>query len=110
VLLSFYMASDWLPFNPVDITFQEMRSAGDLGLIASTELRNKISAYYSLVEMREPLYNIEPAYRKTVRGLTPVQIQNHLWTECFSGVASGKAGLRPDAQLKLTVCDSPMSE
>jgi hypothetical protein len=89
VLLSFYQASDWLPFTSTNTTFQEMTSAGEIGLIADTELRTDVSAYYAVIEFREPLYfGEDPAYRRIIRGITPMPIQDYFWAECYRGATS----------------------
>ncbi len=87
VLSDFYLASQWLPFNSANTTFKEMTSAGELGLIANTRLRAELSDYYYRIEFREPLYEGSPDYRKTVRALTPLPIQNYFWSDCEQGTA-----------------------
>lgn len=54
-MLAYYQASQIMPFVASDTTFEEMRSAGDLGLIADQDLRKELADYYRLEESSSAL-------------------------------------------------------
>lgn len=102
-LRAYYQASQIWPYRKDNITFQEIRASGEFGLIRDPELRMRISSHYasgSNSEVSEVL-GLIPAYRETVRGMTPWAIQEHIWTKCYTGVAGSQ---------QLLDCESPVSE
>jgi len=103
-LLSFYQASQLFPYVPADTTYQELRSAGELGLFADPDLRTALADYYvnGAGYAANFLFRLEPEYRKQVRGHTPTIASAHVWAHCHQTPA-------PDQQ-RLIDCDSPMSE
>ncbi len=103
-LLSFYQASQLFPYVPADTTYQELRSAGELGLFADPDLRTALADYYvnGAGYAANFLFRLEPEYRKLVRGHTPTIASAQVWAHCHQTPA-------PDHQL-LIDCDSPMSE
>ncbi|WP_445383676.1 DUF6090 family protein [Robiginitalea sp. IMCC43444] len=83
VLVSFFHASQIWPVIASASTYEELKSAGELSLIQSTELRNKMSFYYGGGQIRyQQTVGIIPSYRKKARGLIPHDIQNYLWEHC----------------------------
>ncbi|MEO6154210.1 MAG: hypothetical protein ABIP16_00595 [Thermomonas sp.] len=103
-LLSFYQASQLFPYVPADTTYQELRSAGELGLFVDAGLRTALADYYvnGSGYAANFLFRLEPEYRKIVRGHTPTIASAHVWARCHQTPA-------PDNQ-RLIDCDSPMSE
>ena len=103
-LLAFYQASQLFPFVPADTTYQELRSAGELGLFADADLRRALADYYvgGAGYAANFLFRSEPEYRKIVRGLTPSVASAHIWTHCHRTPGT-------DEQ-ELIDCSSPMSE
>lgn len=103
-LLAYFQASQIHPFELADTTFVEMRSSGDLALIADEDLRKRLADYYRLTGsgMRSDILRHNPAYRTQIRGLTPWAIQQYIWTHCFRQ-GSG-------AQQFLVDCRAPISE
>ncbi len=103
-LLSFYQASQLFPYVPADTTYQELRSAGELGLFADPDLRTALAEYYvnGAGYAANFLFRLEPEYRKLVRGHTPTIASAQVWAHCHQTPA-------PDQQ-RLIDCDSPMSE
>ena len=65
---------------PSDASFTEMRSAGELGLIADENLRGRLGDYYSLSGVcgESIIREQDPAYRQQVRGLTPWPVQQYI--------------------------------
>jgi hypothetical protein len=85
-LLAWYQASQTMPFVASDAAFGEMRSAGELGLIADEGLRKRLDDYYSLsgVGGQSIIREQYPEYRLQIRGLTPWHVQQYIWSRCFS--------------------------
>lgn len=103
-VLAFYQASQLFPFVPADTTYQEMHSAGELGLFRDQVLRRALADYYvsGAGQAANFLFRTEPEYRKLVRGLTPSLASRQIWTACHRQIgASGQ---------ELLDCDSPMPE
>jgi hypothetical protein len=103
-VLAFYQASQLWPWVPADSTYQELRSAGELGLIRDPRLRADISKYYAEASGDNVGYILafQPEYRRIVRGLTPAVVSNHVWSRCWTQTSQ-------DAQ-ELLDCPSPISE
>ena len=88
-VLAFYQASQLFPWASRDTTYQELRSAGDLGLIADESLLTALAAYYITGSSTQFdfLLAAVPEYRKIVRGLTPSVASAQVWAHCHK--ASG---------------------
>lgn len=84
-VLAFFQASRILPYSPVDSTYQEMRSAGELGLVRDANLRNALTDYFvsGTFARSDYILQLNPEYRSHVRGLTPYRIARYITTECF---------------------------
>ena len=84
-VLAFYQASRIQPYSPVDTTYQEMRSAGELGLVRDNEMRTALTEYYvsSTLARADYILKLNPQYRGHVRGLTPFRITRYISSECF---------------------------
>jgi hypothetical protein len=100
LVLAFFQASQNGDFITSQSTFDEMRSAGQMALIPSVDLRKAISNYYSTAGNR--VLSENPPYRQHARSLIPNDAQTHLWTNCFRMHAGG-------AQ-ELFDCDSPVPQ
>jgi hypothetical protein len=85
-VLAWYQAGQILPFELSNTTYNEMRSGGDLGLIADEDLRKQLADYYRLSDngISANLLHHDPVYRLQVRGLTPWLVQQYIWSHCFS--------------------------
>lgn len=103
-VLAYYQASQTLPFVPSDASFTEMRSAGELGLIADERLRARLEDYYSLsgIGGESIIRQQDPAYRKQVRGLTPWSVQQYIWDRCYRESSYADQGF--------VDCPSPISQ
>lgn len=103
-LLAYYQASQIWPYRKDDTTFQELRASGDFGLIRDTQVRAKVSRHYADTAggaIAEVL-GVVPAYREQVRGMTPWDIQEYIWANCYANPA--------DARQQLVDCPSPVTE
>lgn len=102
-LLAYHHASQVWPYRKPDVTFQEIRSTGNLLLIRDAALRERIARHYSAgagSQVTEVL-GLIPRYREHVRGLVPWKIQRYIWTECYN--TEGTVQL-------LRECASPVAE
>ncbi len=100
LLLAFFQASQVAEYYTTSATFDELKSAGDLHLISNVELRNALAGYYMLAA--NPVLTERPAYRVHVRGIVPIDIQDYIWSTCFTTMATGEQ--------TLIDCPSPVSE
>ena len=83
-VLSFFEASEIWLYAPTDTAFKEMTSAGDLSLVRNETLRAALSGYYndSSKLARSTVYTEVPAYRNTVRGVTPFFVSDYIIKNC----------------------------
>lgn len=88
-VLAFFQASRIQPYSPVDTTYQEMRSDGELGLVRDIGLRAALTEYYvsGTLARADYILKLNPLYRGHVRGLTPFRITRYISSECFDVVA-----------------------
>lgn len=100
LLLAYFQASQVAEYYTTSATYDELKSAGDLHLIANVELRNALAGYY--VNAGNPALTERPAYRMHVRGIVPIDVQNYIWANCFVTT--------PPAQQSLIDCPSPITE
>ena len=100
LLLAYFQSSQVAEFYTTDSTFEELKSAGELGLIKDTRFRDSLAQYYSLGF--NPLLTERPRYREHVRGMIPLEIQNYIWNNCYS--------TSTDSIQKMLPCQSPIDE
>ncbi|MEM6537233.1 MAG: hypothetical protein AAF668_05830 [Pseudomonadota bacterium] len=87
-VLAFFQASQLFPFSSNNATFDELRSAGELGLIENQELRTALAQYYVTGSGAQADYILKyiPEYRETIRGLTPSTVTKYIWDQCHEEV------------------------
>ena len=100
LLLAYFQASQVAEFYMTDATFEELKSAGELGLIKDTHFRDAIAQYYSFGF--NPALTERPPYREHVRGVIPINIQNYIWNNCYSSDSMNTQKMLP--------CKSPIDE
>jgi hypothetical protein len=100
LLLSYFQASQVAEYYTTSATFDELKSAGDLSLIANVGLRNALAGYYT--NAANPVLTERPAYRVHVRSIVPLDIQEYIWANCFRTTPTG--------QQSLVDCAAPVSE
>ena len=100
LLLAYFQASQVAEFWPRSTTFDELKSAGELNLIANLDLRNALAHYYT--EAGNPALTERPAYREHVRGVIPIDVQLYIWTKCYAS--------NERSEQELLRCPSPVSE
>lgn len=84
-VLAFFQGSRILPYSPVDSTYQEMRSAGELGLVRDASLRTALTEYFvsGTFARADYILRLNPDYRPHVRGLTPYRVTRYITSKCF---------------------------
>lgn len=100
LLLAYFQASQVAEFVTTGTTYEELKSAGQLGLITNIDLRNSLGTYYT--NAGNPALSERPAYRENVRGIIPMDVQLYIWTNCYSTNEQNKQEFRD--------CVSPLSE
>lgn len=100
VVLAFFQASQVAEFYTTNATFEELKSAGELGLIENETLRNRLAQYYGVGD--NPALRERPRYREHVRGLIPLDVQSYIWTNCYASDS--------DARQSFIDCASPVEE
>lgn len=100
LLLAYFQTSQVAEFYTTDATFEELKSAGELGLIKNTRFRDELAQYYSLGF--NPLLTERPPYREHVRGMIPLDIQKYIWSHCYSTSA--------DSVQKMLPCKAPLAD
>lgn len=100
LLLAYFQASQVAEFFTTDTTYEELKSAGELGLIADLDLRNSLAGYYT--NAANPAMTERPAYRMHVRGLIPVDVQLYIWANCYAS--------NPEGEQEFRECAAPISE
>jgi hypothetical protein len=100
LLLAYFQASQVAEFVTTGTTYEELKSAGELGLIKNIDLRNALGTYYT--NAGNPALSERPAYRVNVRGIIPLDVQLYIWANCYATNEQAKQELRD--------CASPLSE
>jgi hypothetical protein len=100
LLIAYFQASQVAEYYTTSATWDELKSAGELHLIADVELRNALASYYT--NAANPVLTERPAYRVHVRGMVPIDVQDYIWAQCFRTTPSGEQAL--------VDCPSPISE
>jgi len=77
----FWNASQMSGRPSINSTYVELTSAGELGLIANSDLRNALTRFYT--NTANPALSEPSSYRTHVRGMIPLPMQRYLWAECY---------------------------
>jgi len=101
VILTYFNASQAGGAEPVDATYREMLATGDLDLVRSIDLRALLAAYYTSTGYSE-ITDALPAYRETVRGIIPIDMQSYIWENCWESVVGRTQ--------RLIDCDGPETD
>jgi hypothetical protein len=100
LLLAYFQSSQLDEYFTTSVTYDELKSAGELNLIADVNLRNELANYYT--NAANPVLTERPAYRMHIRGVIPLAVQDYIWTHCYRQTA------RLDQEL--VACAAPISE
>jgi hypothetical protein len=85
-ILAYFQAGQFYAYSRESNAFDEMRDAGDLGLIRDAQLRSQLAFYYESSANRTAdamIMNLVPQYRQDIRSVTPVVVQDYIWSHCF---------------------------
>lgn len=103
IILNLYYASQINPYDANSITFDELKSAGELRLIPDTRLRNKLANYYRLSQKRVTIiWGTSPKYRELIRGVIPIELQDYAISKCYNINQELAKGFKP--------CDPPIEK
>jgi hypothetical protein len=100
LLLAFFQSSQVAEYYTTQTTYDELTSAGEIGLLADTGFRNDLAQYYSLGI--NPAMAERPLYRQHVRGVIPLRIQSYIWRNCYTSDIKARQTMRD--------CASPVDE
>lgn len=100
LLLAYFQSSQLAEYFTTSVTYDELRSAGQIHLIGDVALRNQLAEYYT--NAANPVLVERPEYRLHVRGVIPLDVQDYIWANCYRTSA--------DAAQELVDCPSPISE
>jgi len=81
LMLAYFQSSQVFELEPNQPTYDELKSAGELGLISNLELRNALTDYYLFGGAST--VNERPSYRQHVRGIIPIDVQKYIWDSCY---------------------------
>ncbi len=83
LMLAYFQASQIWPLVLRDVTYEELKSAGELDLIRSVELRRLLAVYYGeQYQQYKNTVGVIPVYRERIRGAVPFPIQEYIWANC----------------------------
>ncbi len=100
LVLAYFQSSQVSELIPSQATYDELKSAGELGLMSNLDIRNALTNYYIFVAT--PSVTERPPYREHVRGLIPLDVQQYIWNSCYTSDGTGDQEMHP--------CPSPISE
>jgi hypothetical protein len=100
LLLAYFQSSQLAEYFTTDVTYEEVRSAGELQLIGDVNLRNQLAEYYT--NAANPVLTERPAYRMHIRGVIPLDLQDYIWAHCYRQT--------PQLDQDLVDCPPPISE
>ena len=101
LLLAFFQAGQVADFYATDATYDELKSAGELELVADIDLRDALAAYYTLAT-RDPVFTERPEYRRRIRRIIPLGYQKYIWANCWESGNTLRQTLKD--------CPAPASE
>lgn len=85
-VLASFQAGQFYAYSRESNAFDKMRDAGDLGLIGNPRLRSQLAFYYESSANRmadSMIFNLIPQYRQDIRSVTPMPVQDYIWSHCF---------------------------
>lgn len=97
-LVNAFKATYIWPRSAQRATYQEIVSAGAMGLLGSEEIRQKVMYYYSALDMMNAMTSTFPPYRDRLRSIMPYEMQRAILVDC-SEVDREDAQGRPDVFL-----------
>ena len=98
LLLAYFQASQIAELFVTRGTYDELKSASELGLIYDLDLRKRLAFYYTNAD--NVAFTERPDYRRHIRGIVPIDIQDYIWDHCFEEDPAGGQSL--------VNCESPI--
>lgn len=77
-----FKATNILPRSTQRATYQEILSAGALGLVGDDSVRRRIMTYYAGLDMTDRLTATVPTYRDRLRSIMPYELQQAIMSDC----------------------------
>ncbi len=87
ILAAYYAAENWNS-APVNDTYEDLQSTGNIRLLGDLDLRLALSAYHTKTSV--DLASVPQIYREIVRGIIPMKIQAAIRKYCPTIDASGE--------------------
>jgi len=78
-----YYGAGWTPFKSNRVTYDELISTGQFGLVGDQALRREIGDYYSALDSFAGFYGFQTPMREIVRSKYSPDAQAYLWANCF---------------------------
>jgi hypothetical protein len=97
-LLEAFKAANILPRSTQRATYQEILSAGAMGLLGDESIRRRIMTYYAGLDMTDRTTATLPPYRDRLRSIMPYEIQQSILVDCPEEDREDAQG-RPDVFL-----------
>lgn len=88
-LLGALLASERWSFTARTSTYLDLQSTGNLELVGDLELRAALSRYHAELEQRQEVWAFPDDYRRLVRGIVPLALQDHVRDGCGVSDQSG---------------------
>ena len=81
-ILAAYYASENFTFRPIENTYQDLQSTGNIRLLEDLALRLGLASYYRKIRSEAQGSDPSEAYREIVRGIIPWKIQAAIRENC----------------------------
>lgn len=81
-LLDAFKGTNILPRSTQRATYQEIVSAGAMGLLGDESIRRRIMTYYATLDMTDRLTATLPPYRDRLRSIMPYEMQRAILLDC----------------------------
>ena len=97
-----YYGAGWTPFKPNRVTYDELISTGQFGLVGDQALRREIGDYYAALESFSGFYSFQTPMREIVRSKYSPDAQTYMWEKCFpeAHYSGPRAGWRDCAPIE----------
>jgi len=88
-LVGALLASERWSFTPRASVYLDLQNTGNLELIGDLDLRAALSRYHAELAQRQEVWAFPDDYRRLVRGIVPLAIQDHVRGGCGVSDQSG---------------------
>lgn len=84
VLSAAFFAAEVWPYEPIQSTYFDLQSTGNIRLLDDIDMRMSLAAYHSASERRQSGWDLPEEYREIVRGLIPPPVQAAIRNSCLA--------------------------